>query len=210
MAFGDSITLGEVTAPVGMLPSSPTRGDAPSLRLVLVPGTSYPSQLHAQLVTRYSSQAASIAVITSGVGGEHAHEGAARFVDAFTAAQPESVLLMEGGNDLLLYGSDLPTLALRVMTIESRSRGARVFIATMLPSPPGRRLSLSSGRLEEMNAKLRAMASEEGAVVVNLYDTMKPDVETLIGVDGLHPTEAGYRRIADIFFSAIRTELEVK
>ena len=26
-----------------------------------------------------------------------------------------------------------------------------------------------------------------------------------IGIDGLHPTEAGYQRIADTFFAAIRT-----
>jgi lysophospholipase L1-like esterase len=32
----------------------------------------------------------------------------------------------------------------------------------------------------------------------------------LIGADGLHPTEAGYRRIADVFLSAIRGALEVR
>jgi lysophospholipase L1-like esterase len=31
----------------------------------------------------------------------------------------------------------------------------------------------------------------------------------LIGSDGLHPTEAGYRRIAELFFAAIRTALQV-
>ena len=34
---------------------------------------------------------------------------------------------------------------------------------------------------------------------------MLPDVNTLIGVDGLHPTEAGYQRMAETFFAVIRT-----
>jgi lysophospholipase L1-like esterase len=210
LACGDSITLGEITVPVSVSPSWPTLGQTPSLRLVVVPAASYPSQLQMQLVTQYPSQASSIAVINSGVGGEHAHEGAARFSGACEAAQPQVVLLMEGFNDLGLYGTDLPTLALRNMTIESHRRGARVFVSTMLPSRPGGRLTLPVSRLEEMNAKLKAMASEEGAVLVNLYDTLLPEANAIIGIDGLHPTEAGYRRIADLFFAAIRTELEVR
>ena len=39
---------------------------------------------------------------------------------------------------------------------------------------------------------------------VDLYNPMLADAATLIGSDGLHPTEAGYRRIADLFFAAIR------
>jgi lysophospholipase L1-like esterase len=39
---------------------------------------------------------------------------------------------------------------------------------------------------------------------------MLPDAATLIGSDGLHPTEAGYRRIAELFFAAIRADLEVR
>jgi lysophospholipase L1-like esterase len=31
----------------------------------------------------------------------------------------------------------------------------------------------------------------------------------LIGPDGLHPTEAGYQKIADTFFAAIKSTLEV-
>jgi lysophospholipase L1-like esterase len=31
----------------------------------------------------------------------------------------------------------------------------------------------------------------------------------LIGADGLHPTEAGYQRMADAFFAVIKATLEV-
>lgn len=211
LAFGDSITLGEVTSPVsGLRP--PSLGAAPILPLVVVPAASYPSQLQSRLVAQYPRQASAITVVTSAVGGEHAHEGAARFGDVFDAVRPQVVLLMEGANDLRLYGTDLPTLALYVMTFHSQLRGAKVFIASMLPSRPGLRLSQDPAQLEEMNAKLQRMIDGEGkgAILVNLYDPMKAEVQTLIGSDGLHPTEAGYRRIAEIFFGAIRSELEVR
>jgi lysophospholipase L1-like esterase len=53
------------------------------------------------------------------------------------------------------------------------------------------------------------MAAEEGAVFVDLYTPLLPDAASLIGVDGLHPNEAGYRRVAQIYFDSIRTSLEV-
>jgi lysophospholipase L1-like esterase len=39
---------------------------------------------------------------------------------------------------------------------------------------------------------------------------MRNDVFRYIGVDGLHPNEAGYARIAELFFDAIQRELEVR
>jgi len=35
-------------------------------------------------------------------------------------------------------------------------------------------------------------------------------VNRYIGVDGLHPNEAGYAKIADLFFQAIQANLEVR
>ena len=52
------------------------------------------------------------------------------------------------------------------------------------------------------------MSTQESVTYVDLYNPMLPDAATLIGSDGLHPTEAGYRRIADLFFAAISAELE--
>ena len=52
------------------------------------------------------------------------------------------------------------------------------------------------------------MSMEEGAVFVDLYTALLPEAPTVIGVDGLHPTEAGYRRIAEVFFTAISSTLE--
>ena len=58
------------------------------------------------------------------------------------------------------------------------------------------------------NDVLREMCTQEGVTYVDLYNGMLADADQLIGVDGLHPNEAGYRRIAEVFFSAIKRELE--
>ena len=55
------------------------------------------------------------------------------------------------------------------------------------------------------NTQIRLGAPLEGAIFVDVYAAMLPGVNTLIGMDGLHPTEAGYDRIAETFFAAIRT-----
>jgi lysophospholipase L1-like esterase len=210
LAFGDSLTLGEVTTPVSGILPLPSAGQ-PHIAgpMVVVPAAAYPTQLLSLLNARYVAQRPVTTVINAGKGGEHAHEGAARFSATFSATLPEVVLLWEGVNSLILYGTDLPLLALTEMTTEAQARGARVFVANMPPTRPGFRNSQSILRLQEMNEKVKAMAAAQGAVLVNMYDALLPDVDAVIGNDGLHPTEAGYRRIADVFYAAIRAELEV-
>ena len=50
----------------------------------------------------------------------------------------------------------------------------------------------------------------EGATFVDVYAVLAADVNRYIGEDGLHPTEAGYDRMALKFYEAIRRELEEK
>ena len=53
------------------------------------------------------------------------------------------------------------------------------------------------------------MALAEGAELVDLYQAFDGHVDTLIGGDGLHPNEAGYQKMAETFFTAIRGRLEL-
>ena len=206
MAFGDSITAGEVTAPVG----GSLIGGSASHKLIVLPTASYPSVLQGQLTTRYATQTPTIAVVNAGNPGESVLSGATRFVDAFAANRPEVVLLMEGVNGLPFVGPDVSTEAIRGMAQAAKSRGARVFIGSMVPTITGRQRSSDPVYLVVYNDLLRAMAIQEGLVYVDLYNSLMPEVSTVIGVDGLHPTEAGYRRVAELFFAAIRNDLEVR
>jgi lysophospholipase L1-like esterase len=188
MAFGDSLVVGDPAAPQA----------------------AWPAVLQGQLRAQFASQASSITVTNAGVGGERLTAGVLRFEEAFDAARPDVVLLMEGINDLLSLGPETSTTLLRFMTQQAMSRNARVFAASMLPTVAGRRLSQPVPNLIALNSTIEQMCRQQGAVYVDLYTALLPEAELIIGSDGLHPTEAGYRRVADVFFAAIRSTLEAR
>ncbi|MFN7978475.1 MAG: SGNH/GDSL hydrolase family protein [Vicinamibacterales bacterium] len=204
MAFGDSITSGEVTVPVT---TSLATGE-PVFKQVLVPSAAYPTVLENLLDARYLAQTPS--VVNAGRPGEATADAVPRFRTAMAANRPEVVLLLDGHNDL---GNTTGALAgynaLVTMVREAKAAGVRVFVATLVPSISGRQRSQNQSLLLQYNDAVRTMAAAEGVVLVDLYNLMLPDVNTLIGVDGLHPNEAGYARMAQLFFSAIRANLEV-
>jgi len=207
LAFGDSLTAGEVTAPAG---SGLPIGVSSSHKLIVVPSASYPSVLHGQLSSRYATQSSAIAVVNAGNPGETVLAGALRFAGEFSVNDPQVVILMEGVNGLPFVGPDVSTEAIRNMARAATANGARVFVGSMIPTIAGRQRSQDPVYLVAYNDLLRTMSSQENLVYVDLYNTLMPDAATVIGVDGLHPTEAGYRRIAEIFFNAIRNDLEVR
>jgi lysophospholipase L1-like esterase len=204
LAFGDSFTAGEVTSPIAA--ASQTIG-----KLVIVPAASYPSQLQTQLRVAYTAQGASIVVTNSGEPGERILDGNQRFPGVFDANRPEVVLLMEGANGLPQVGPDISTGIMRIMVQTAKNGGARVFVGSMIPQVAGRpRATTPVSETLAYNNTLQLMSTQESVTFVDLYNPMLAEAATLIGSDGLHPAEAGYRRIADLFFAAIKRELEVQ
>jgi lysophospholipase L1-like esterase len=45
---------------------------------------------------------------------------------------------------------------------------------------------------------------------VDFYAGMLDEVQRYMGIDGLHPNEAGYQRMAELVFAAIQADLEQK
>ncbi len=204
LAFGDSMTHGEVTGATG------GRGILP---MNVVPAASFPTQLQNRLQSRYRAQAGTIAVTNAGRSGELAVDGAslARLAELLANSQTQALLLLHGSNDLLDFGAGAvgPTgSAMNRLAREGRQRGARVFIALLPPPIAGRQRSVDDSVVRAFNGELRAIAAGEGAVVVDLYTSLSADVSRFIGPDGHHPTEAGYQRIADTFQDRIAAELE--
>jgi lysophospholipase L1-like esterase len=207
LAFGDSLTAGEVTQPT----IAPQRHGERLHRLILVPSASYPTQLLSRLRARYTMQSAQIEVVNAGWPGEWAEDGAIRLPGMISTARPEVVLLLEGMNDLLALGAPgVPRAgrAIDLMAKEIRGRGARAFLATLPPTRPTVPQAVPLALVQALNAQIRSTALGEGAVLVDLYGALGSDVARYIGADGIHPTEAGYARIADTFLAAIRAELE--
>jgi len=83
-------------------------------------------------------------------------------------------------------------------------RGIPVILATL----PAQRLpkGLAANLLPRYNAGLKTMASKKGATIVDINALLSP---SLIGQDGLHPSEPGYQRMAEIFLDAIKQQYEV-
>jgi lysophospholipase L1-like esterase len=165
--------------------------------------------LESQLRGAYSAQSALISVQNSGEPSERILDGAQRFPGVFDANRPEVVLLMEGANGLPQVGPDISAGLMRTMVQKAKEGGARVFVGSMIPQVAGRpRATTPVSELLAYNATLQIMATQESVAYVDVYSAMLPDAATLIGSDGLHPTEAGYRKIADVFFAAVKGALE--
>ncbi len=206
LAFGDSFTAGEVTNPT----MSATLHSQLLTPLIVVPTASYPSVLRGRLQATYTAQSSAITVTNAGEPSERILDGAQRFPGVYNAAPPEVVLLMEGVNGLPLVGPDISTGVMRIMVQHAKNGGSRVFVGSMIPQVASRpRGTTPVSELVAYNTTLQLMSQQEGVVYVDLYNAMQAEAATLIGSDGLHPTEAGYRRIAELFFAAIRTSLEV-
>jgi lysophospholipase L1-like esterase len=209
LAFGDSFTAGEVSFPTSRRLSD----GLPIFQMAIVPSAAYPTQLTSLLRGRYTAQAASIEVTNGGSPGEWSEDGSKRLPGLMSTLRPEAVLLLHGVNELAALGPPGVTRAIAaidLMAKEIRGRGARAFIATLPPTrAPGTRL-VPNELVTSLNALIRRAASGEGAVLVDVNAALAADLTRYIGVDGRHPTEAGYQRIAQLFFDAIRNDLEIR
>jgi lysophospholipase L1-like esterase len=205
LAFGDSITAGAVPDGTAL---------ARFRKLQILPfDRTYPGQLVMMLKARYTTQTQQISVVKDGVQGESTAGGAARLPNELALYQPEVLLLLEGINDLdpLRPSSSMSTalVNLRTMILQARGRNARVMVGTLLPERPGGNDTGAINLIDPFNRDLVAMAMAEGALVVDVHQAFLPHLNDWIGIDGLHPNEAGYQAMAQVFFDAIRGAYEV-
>jgi lysophospholipase L1-like esterase len=201
MAFGDSITEGQT-----ILSNDPYDLSAP-------PETAYPTVLRQLLSARYTGQ--TISVFNRGLPGEQASRALSRFIATFVADAPDVVVLMEGYNDVKQNSNDVAGIANAIAGVtelagEARRRGARVFICTLAPGRPGGRIEIPRSAIEFINERLRQVARAEGAVLVDVFAALVPDVNGNVTIDGLHLTPLGMRRVAETVYAAIRADLEIR
>jgi lysophospholipase L1-like esterase len=176
----------------------------------------YPHVLLDMLTRRYTGQ--TITMPNEGFGGELVSNGRTRLHDLFTsnsaAMAAQVLLLQEGANDMNVETPIAQYVDnLRAMVQEGRRRGMRVFVGTLLPQREHgcRAYDYCDGKYDTITANIaiRSMAAVEGATLVDLYPVFDGQTNTLLGLDGLHPTVAGYLKIAETFFAAVRQQLDV-
>lgn len=210
LAFGDSVTEGTISSPC---PASEAF-DTLWMRLAVVAPESYPYKLQSLLAERYASQ--TVTVVNEGFAGKKATKDLQRLRDVLSADVPEVLLLLHGFNDLLAAGRqdtfdrDIPAIAgaLEDMVKAGHAEHAEVLLATMPAlNEAGCRGQAAPG-VTRMNDAIRRVAADEGAVLVDLYEGLGASPAGVIGIDGLHPTEEGYTKMAQVWFDAIRREFE--
>lgn len=195
VAFGDSLTAGTISS-------------APTLLMIDEPG-SYPSQLLPMLSARYTDQ--TITMVNEGFPGHFAKDDLGRFASVLSEHQPNVVLLMHGANDLLNLqeaGISDALQAIDSMVRQAKGRGIHVLLATLPPQNPAGSRGRGAAALPEFNAGIAHTAELDAVPLVDLYGQMGT-FEGYIGMDGLHPTQVGYAKIADLFLNAIKSTLEV-
>jgi lysophospholipase L1-like esterase len=193
VAFGDSLTEGTVSP-------------LPTVLIKLMAEQTYPFRLQSLLAARYTAQVPT--VVNRGKAGEYAEDAVSRFVDMLRGDSPEAVLLLEGVNDLSnggTRGASRALSALDSMMREARNRRVQMFLATLPPERPGTPHTLDDALLARFNDDVRRLARGENAELVDLAVEFDPN---LIGADGLHPSEQGYARLAEIFFNHIKASKE--
>jgi lysophospholipase L1-like esterase len=167
---------------------------------------SYPFKLQQLLAARYFDQ--SFVIENEGKPAEGVEDGVFRLPSLLRAISPEVVILLHGVNDLTDVGlAGVPRVAeyLNTMARDARFAGADVVICTLPPQRPGGFRAADPTAIARYNQAVRDIARGEGALLVDFDRDM--DVN-LIGADGLHPTEPGYQRMAQLVFDAFRLRYE--
>lgn len=196
MAFGDSLTegesLGQLLVPTSHNPNTP--GVA----------TSYPAKLQGILTSTYTGQT-DIQVFNRGLGGEFAIGSAKdRLISALDLQKPDVLLLLHGVNNVNATDPILSIVeALEEMIEIAYARGVKhVFLGNLPPQRPTTKAT-GGARIAEFNSWLPSLASEEGATLINLNANVTLD---MLMPDGLHLTEAGNVKIAELFYAAIKAK----
>jgi lysophospholipase L1-like esterase len=204
LAFGDSLTQGEIVS----------EGSFGRVHTLLIDDAkAYPTRLRELLATRYATQ--TLTVVNRGERGVKAADAPPDLSALLALGQYDVLLLMDGNNDLLLQDSVAMMAAangMRQMVRDAKSRRVQVLLATLPPQNPDGccpRRGVGAPLVVPYNDSLKLIAAGESVPIVDVYQAFNGDVTTLIDFDGLHPTAAGYQRIADTFFDIIKARLEV-
>jgi acyl-CoA thioesterase I len=148
-----------------------------------------------------------------GIGGLKTHQAVEQVLPVAVDLRPTVVTVwlaindMTGGVALDAYRADLDTL---LGTLQRETR-ARVYVInipdlTALPAFAGRDPAALRQEVERWNATIAASAEANGAALVDLYtgwQELRQHPE-YVSADGLHPSNRGHRRLADVIWSAMQ------
>lgn len=153
-------------------------------------------------------------VVNLGISGATADQALQQELPVAADATPTIAAVWLGVNDIEQNVS-LATFSANLTSVLSglRQTGAKLFVANipdlrLLPAFNGRDPAALDAQVRDWNAAIGRIAREQSATLVDLYSAwgdVKDAKEraALVSADGLHPTSAGYSRLAELFWQAI-------
>jgi len=207
VSFGDSLTYGTISSADGTM-------------LYEMPSQSYPERLRLGL-ERYNrppglAPGAYFSVANRGIPGETAAQGTSRLPSVLATDRPQVLLLLEGVNDLGAGRSVAATLSsLEALLNTARLYNVPVVMATMfqtyqVETPDGRMRENAATLISPFNSGIRQLASGRTNVFLVDLEAVFGSNRSLVGGDGLHPTEQGYEVMATAFMTVIETSFPVR
>ena len=146
-------------------------------------------------------------VVNRGVNGERSDEILARFDRDVLQQRPKAVVIIAGVNDVY-QGRPAAHVIEQLTAMYDKAKAAGIAIVAGSIIPFNTATSGQNARMQEINAWIRTTAADDPAI--EFVDTRAAaaaanDPDRLFeSPDDLHPSAAGYRRMAD----AIRPVLE--
>lgn len=209
VAIGDSITYGTLSSFDGTF-------------VYDVPSHSYTERLRVMLDALHAGTGPTprtYTVINEGRPGEWATEGAQRIQAVITQHRPQGLLLLEGINDLSNSAGVAATVgALTSIVNTARASNVTVLVATMPQTYEsfnpitGETRTNAKDLVVPFNDAIRQLVASrpnQNIHLVDLYASFGNN-RLYIGGDGLHPTEAGYERMASTFEAVMEIAFAIR
>ncbi|MFW6359129.1 MAG: SGNH/GDSL hydrolase family protein [Chroococcales cyanobacterium] len=144
--------------------------------------------------------------LNQGISGERS-QGLLQRLDVLDSTNPKAIFLMIGINDLLHGVSDQTLLANQRLIIQDLRRvhpEAKIVVQSILPHSGekatwegrDRLLKIPPERIQRLNKRLEAIATEEDALYLDLYTLFadeQGDLKSSFSTDGLHLSPEGYK-----------------
>ena len=211
--IGDSITDGGWGNSGGSMAPSSERNHTDWNHIY---GHSYMMLCASDLQSQYPDEG--LVFYNRGISGDTVKGLLKRWDDDALALKPDVLTLLVGINDAMQRGFDIKEWEKGYRQLLDRTREALPDCRIVLCTPffakvggNGRRRDADEvlGRVRAEASLVRALAAEYGATLVpfdGLFDGLVPDgpTDTYWIWDGVHPTPAGHRRMADLWESLVR------
>lgn len=169
--------------------------------LGLDPDSAYPALIQRKL----DSAGLDYRVVNAGVSGESS-AGALRRID-WILRQPPAVLVIETGANDGLRGQDPDSIQANIVAMIARVReqspATTILLARMEAMP-----TLGASYVTRFRGIFPEVARSEGVTLLPFILDGVAAVDSLNQQDGIHPNEAGARRVAGNIWAALRPELE--